>query len=179
MPHHGESGVGGYAHHFRYLWYEFAKTSINLKAFMPGPPCRVFLVPINIPVSFTVDRLLYLVNVQAGNVRLGLYADNGDAPDGGALIVETASLAMGVGGNKDEKVVAATMCAAGEYWLAIQGDNAGGSMWQGRITISCGGTLFTRQYDLAGGYGAFTNPCPVTAAYPSESPIMGVRGAVS
>lgn len=120
----------------------------------------VSLTPIQIPFGMTLDRLGFIcVNVAAGNSRLGIYYDNGDLPDGGALIVETASVAVVVN-QKNELIIADTSVPPGLYWLASQFDNVACNYYPHLADQCRGGTLQTRRYNQA--YGAFTDPCPAT-----------------
>lgn len=122
---------------------------------------RCYLAPVQIPVNLTIDRLGWLQDaVSAGNVRMGIYRDMGDTPLGGALVVESASVAKAGTARKMELTIAATQLSPGLYWVCVQSDEATSSFTMGSQDMSNGGTILTCQYDRGGGYGAFTNPCP-------------------
>jgi hypothetical protein len=106
----------------------------------------------------------------AGNIRLGLYRDNGDTPAGGALVVETASVALA--NFKNEVVIADTVLEPGLYWFALQNDDATPVFITSDQTESLGGTL--QCYVFAQGYGAFTDPCPAVA-FEMYTPLGFVR----
>lgn len=136
------------------------------------------LTPIQIPFTLTIDRLMLVWTVAAGNCRMGLYNDNGDLPDGGALVVETGIVPIVAG--KTEGAIASTQLQPGLYWLGLQADIAavlGGATFT-RASGSWGalGTLFGRQYLVGAGFGVFANPCPATAVL-TTPPNGGVRVA--
>jgi len=158
MPHHGEAvggGGGGATHYFRYihlLQSKHAAGNNNVTA------ARVYLQMIQIPVEMTIDRIAHCVVVQNGNIIRGIYEDNGLTPAGGALVVESASVALGAAGW-DEITVADTTLAEGLYWLALESDDATANLRRvdslSVPTIS--GHYF---YNRALGYGPLTDPCP-------------------
>jgi len=150
------SGETNYMRYLRSLW-DFSDAG----GFAAQPADVVKLMPIQIPWTVTVDRVVLDIRVSAGNVCVGIYRNNGNQPDGGALVVESASLGAG-GLGWTHYTIASTQLTRGLYWLAYNNSNG---------TLQCnnpgagqnnGGTLFARSYNLA--FGAFTNPCPVTIA---------------
>ena len=120
----------------------------------------VYLMPLTISQTCIVDQIIYFVAATAlGNVRLGIYREGTppDLPDGGALVVESASVAQ-PGTNRFHFVpIANTVLIAGRYWIAIQGDAVG--TFRGVFDAA---SSILRSFALV--YGAFTNPCPATAA---------------
>jgi hypothetical protein len=133
---------------------------------------RVYLIPIQVRETVTIDRLGTYLPVGAGNIRMGLYRDNGDTPVGGALIVETASVAA-VNGQKNELVIPDTQLLGGLYWGSFQNDDA---LVQAHLPYqSCrlGGALHCLMYAQA--YGAFTNPCPAAADWDGVAMYLRVK----
>lgn len=136
----------------------------------------VKLCPLEIPFTVTIDRIGVIWDTPvAGNFRLAIYEDNGDTPAGGALSVESASVAKAGINQAQELTVANTQLTLGLYWLAYNSDEAASvyirvQPFEGLV----GGTLITYQYALA--YGAFTDPCPAVASIVSI-PFMYVRVA--
>lgn len=124
----------------------------------------ISLAPVQVAETITVDRLCVLPGtVVAGNIRLGLYNDNGLVPDGGALIVETASVAAAAPGRQ-EVAIANTRLTPGLYWFAEINDNATLRLlaaWGGSDTS--GASPAPHGKSCAQAYGPFTNPCPATA----------------
>ena len=167
MPHHGEGvGVGGVVHSVRMINGVFTALTGGGVAAING---KVSLEPLQLFFPATLEALGAHIRASAPgqNMRMGLYHDNGDTPVGGALIVESASVATGAGRGKYEVAIANTTLPAGLYWMAIQSDGI-----DTFVTIqadeSKGGTLEARSYNLA--YGAFTDPCPATLW--SDTPAM-------
>lgn len=164
---------GTHAHYARYLDEVFAYSTNGV----PLPADRMQLVPVQVEHTATLDRLCLLTQVVFGNVRMAIYQDNGDAPDGGALIVETASIAL-VADTKNELPIALTQLQPGLYWFALNSDNSANAALNHETREARGGTLIPR--NAAQAYGAFPNPCPVTASgNPEERPWMFARVASS
>lgn len=119
---------------------------------------RINIVPIDVAWAVVIDKIIYVVgSVAAGNVRLGIYRQGAeDTPRAGALVVESASVPQAAVHTIQMVSVADTLLTPGQYYLAIQGDNATGTLWRYYDT----GCSFAWRYDRGGGYGAFTTPCP-------------------
>jgi len=138
---------------------------------------RCYLAPIEVRVRVTVDRIVVGWRTPAvGNVRAAIYKDNGDTPEGGALVVESASVAKVGTWQKQEIVIASTVLEPGLYWLSIQSDENTSVVDSEVDGIAQGGTLNAKYYDRGGGYGAFTNPCPAVTLT-SDCPIIFLRVA--
>jgi len=128
-----------------------------------GTAGRVYLIPIDIPWPVTIDRIIYQVGTtSAGNVRVGIYREGptADSPTGGVLVVESASVAQSTANYLQLATVADTVLTPGQYFVGIQGDDVTGTLQKSSTGV--GAAAFT--YDRAGGYGAFTNPCPTASA---------------
>lgn len=176
------SGVTAWQHHaHNYRWISNIDILIEIafggnQAF--GVAGRVFTAPIQVPCSVTIDRIGFFTSgVAAGNVRLSLYHVGSfglpDLPDAGALVVESASVALGGLANRVYLgTVANTALTPGLYFGAIQGDTVGdGYRGSGNLYNN---VSFTRTYDL-GGYGPFTNPCPATVTRDWYTPFFMLR----
>ena len=124
-----------------------------------GAAGRVWLPPIDVPWPVIIDRIIYQVGAtSAGNVRLGLYREGAtaDSPAGGVLVVESASVAQSTAYYLQMVTIAATVLTPGQYFVGIQGSDDSGTFEWSRDDAS----LLSQWYDVAGGYGAFTDPCP-------------------
>lgn len=122
------------------------------------------MVPLQIIRHVILEQIGIPIVTAAGNCRMALYTDNGDQPDGGDLLVETGSLALAVG--KVESAISLEL-SEGLYWLAVNFDAAavaGGQYIRPHTAWLQLGTLTGRTFNNGAGYGAFDNPCPVTAA---------------
>lgn len=160
----------------RYIWDVFSPND-RVGNTLFNPVGRVFLVPLQIRSTVTVDRIGFLIDVQAGNVRVAIYNDSGDTPAGAALVVESASVALGDVSNKQEVNIANTRLIPGLYWLAIQGDDIAGGVMRSHVAFGRGGTLQTYRFDNFGGYGAFENPQATALVQYNAPNIMFVRVA--
>jgi hypothetical protein len=96
----------------------------------------------------------------AGNVKVGIYADNGDTPQGGALLASSDSVAKS--GTDRIQIVPFTtpiQLEAGTYWIAYISDEATSIAYYGIGSYVSGDTDFRRAY-----YGAtsfnLADPCP-------------------
>jgi len=141
----------------RYLWGPLLPRQIASVPFAAAG--RIYLAPIDVPRPVTIDRIIYQVGgVQAGNVRLGVYREGAtaDSSVGADLVVESASVAQAAANYIQMVTVADTILTPGQYFPAIQGDNATGTFYKsyGYPGLAIG------YYNRAGGYGAFTDPCP-------------------
>jgi len=103
-----------------------------------------------------------------------------DRPDGGALVVETASLAQ-VGmltTSLHFLPIADTQLTPGLYFGAVQGDDATGTSGRfqqpGQWSSNVGGQVIVGSY-YDQGYGAFTDPCPVTVPNLNTRPWIVMR----
>lgn len=121
---------------------------------------RVYLAPFDVPWRVLIDAIAYYVmNVSAGNVRIGLYREGptADDPDGGGLVVESGSVAQPGTTRLHIIPVADTLVEPGQYFVGLQGDDTTGTFSRG-ATEDTG--VLSMYYDHA--YGVFTDPCPAT-----------------
>lgn len=144
-----------------YLWPQFQHG--NAGTYAIANIGRVYLVPIVVLQKINFDRLCYMCTTTNGNVRMGIYRDGGNTPNGGALIVESASTAMGAILKPLELTVTEATISRGLYWLGFESDVATAVLRRFDQNYSQVGTLQTYYYDRGGGYGAFTDPCPAVA----------------
>ncbi len=134
----------------------------------------VYLRPFQIPFTMTLSAAMFWCQVSApGNVIQGIYADNGDTPQGGAVLAETLSTALVALRVNEVAYVAAARLTPGLYWTALESDNVTNSL--GRINpltlLEDDAVLLHYSYSRVAGYGALTDPCPVVASY-NAAPYM-------
>lgn len=123
---------------------------------------EVDMVPAQVPFLRTADRLGFIVHAAGtGNVRVGIYRDNGDTPVGGELVVQSASVAVIAGGQKQEVVIVDTILIPGLYWFAIVNDTGDADLARPEVNWRAvvGGTLIPRKYTVVYANG-LTDPCP-------------------
>ena len=140
-----------------YTWHPHSS-----QAFVAG---RVLLEPIIIPFTVTVEAIAFVIFTQNGNVRVGIYPSSSDKPDALNALVDSGSVAVETTANSPQEIaITATQLTAGLYYLALEADNAVAAFASINNTVETNaGAVRQRYYDRAGGYGAFTSPCPVTA----------------
>jgi len=119
------------------------------------------LVPIQIPFRLTINRLGTVVNTNAGNLRMGIYTDNGGLPDGGALLTECGPAAVANIGKFEIALPAPYQLQRGLYWIAQVNDDAAYRLLGSDLYQQQNGTINGRS--VAHPFGALPNPCPVTA----------------
>jgi hypothetical protein len=155
-------------------WTQPAKHKFILPLTMPQATStytigRVYLEEVEIPENCTVYGIqFYCYATAAGNVTVGLYSQASEGvADNGVLLASSASTA--VPGINQQVLVAfasATAVTAGRYFLAIEfSDNTNTCGKPNSITL-CANICY---YDRGGGYGALTNPCPVTTTLNSSA----------
>lgn len=159
-------------HYLRYLWDAFGRCLTQ--EFTMSVAGRVWLVPIQVSFTLTIDRLAVIIRTAVGNIRLCLYEDNGDVPDGGSLVRQSASVAAAA--DKQEVTIADAQLTPGLYWGGIQSDSTTAKAYFYISAMAQGGTLLGRLFDVAGGYGAVPDPCPVTSTT-NTAPVMFLRVA--
>ena len=124
---------------------------------------RIYLGCIQVPFNVTIDGLFYVVGTaQNGNIRMGLFRDNGDDPSGGALVVESASVAQGAVNEQQMVTVADTVLTPGRYWVAVQTDDISATF----LRYFDNSVSTARRYARGGAYGPFENPCPAAVLDP-------------
>jgi len=150
------------------IWNDFSLTANNVIN-------RIYYTPMQICHAMTIDRLIYVAQVAAGNARMAVYEDGGNLPDGGALVVESGSVAAVVG--KNELTIDDTQLLPSLYWVALQNDAVTGTVtYRTPCAKVAVGTLFGHYLDGTA-YGAFVDPCPVTSSPIAAVPSVGVRVA--
>jgi len=136
---------------------------------------RCYLMPIQVPIRLTVDRIcIPWAGTVAGNIRAGIYKDNGETPEGGDLLVESASVAKSGTNRLQEITITDTQLDAGLYWVAIQGDESTTEVERSTGRYYHNGALQEYYYDL-GAYGPFTDPCPAVTVGGNYCPLVVLR----
>ncbi len=144
-----------------------------------GAAGRVWLLPIDVCWTVVVDRIVFSVGVNsAGNIRVGIYRSeaNPDDPTGEELVVESASVAQAAANVLQYVTIADTTLTTGRYWIAVQGSDALGEFFRINLGTTSPANLQAWLYNRAGGYGAFTDPCPALATT-NLMPILFLRVA--
>lgn len=179
---HGNLGGVAFGQHHEH----FHRYLLNSMPFLAGTAARVIalgatiLGPVDVPFLCTIDQLGYRVgDVQAGNVRLGLYPTGAtvDLPDGADVVVETGSVPQTIVSEWQLETVADTQITPGQYFVGVQADDVTATFYICNFArLQPAGFVMGRTFAQA--YGAFTSPCPVTGAYDTyRSPIVLLRVA--
>ncbi|MCC6300837.1 MAG: VCBS repeat-containing protein, partial [Anaerolineales bacterium] len=106
--------------------------------------------------SATIQSLSYYVSTAGGQLRLGIYNNNGSNP--GTLVAETAAFTPVVGWNT-QPVLTPTLLPAGTYWLAFLPQS---NTLTGRITFSGTGRYYGYTF---GALPATFSTSPSSAAF--------------
>lgn len=126
---------------------------------------RVYLHEIQIDNSVTVDGIrLHNFSTVAGNVTIGIYGPITieDTPEGSSLVATTGSVAMN-GANVAQffPLISNVTLTIGKYYIGVEASDATATFG----TVGTNGAELGGEecyYDRGGGYGALTDPCPVT-----------------
>lgn len=112
-------------------------------------------------------------------MRLGIYADNGLTPVGGKLLFDSGSIASNTTAPTGISISPALTLGGGFYWICVQFNTVTPVFFRysANDPIVMVGSELTRGcfYDRAGGFGAFTDPCPSCTSLSSGTPVMGLR----
>lgn len=135
--------------------------------------------PIVVPATATYDRIAcYTSSGAAGNVRQGIYQDNGGIP--GALVLDAG--AMAVGATSNVITISQSLSGPAKYWLACV-FSAGPTMylWNGSAFIGSAnpwaGFSPVTGAQRAFTYAALPDPFTPTAGGAAATPVMSLRAA--
>lgn len=130
-----------------------------------GTAGRVYAASFDVPISLSLDGvMIYNYATVAGNIRVGIYkSSTKDVIDGADLIMDSADTAL-AGTNQKQFIPfsSSIKLSPGQYWIAFELSDVTHTFGQSTINITTNEENL-RQYDRGGGYGALTNPCPVTS----------------
>jgi len=132
----------------------------TLYAFITVTAKRVYLIPVEVPVLSTVDRVCYICGgTSAGNVRVGIYGSVGDSPQGAPLKAQSQSYPKPGASRTCEIITGPVQLPKGLYWAAWVSDESTTQLPVPYAEEITGGTLQQYYYTLAS-YGPLTDPCP-------------------
>jgi hypothetical protein len=172
IAHGNLEAVSFQQHHNHYVKY--LKCMFTAYAEQVYGTGAVKLMPVEVEHTVTIDRLIAfgVAGTTPGNFRLGIYGSVGNVPDGGALLAETASVAVGDQMNEVAMGVASLTLTPGLYFFAEQNDNGSLQLVAPDAHMTINGSVQCRSYAQA--YGAFANPCPATGLE-TQPPLMWGR----
>lgn len=152
------------------LWHPYFWTDIQgaLDA-ITGFQNNVLLCPIYFPAAMTISQMTCNIIVAGAGgtfLRLGLYADNGGSPLGGALLFDSGNINAAVTGPVNAAFPVPLARPKGvSTWAAIITNSALQlAICQTRLGLVEVGAEMMNGCDYAQAFGAFTNPCPAVAA---------------
>jgi hypothetical protein len=117
---------------------------------------RLVAQQVTLSQSATIQSLSYYVSTASGQLRLGIYNNNGSNP--GTLMAETAAFTPVVGWNT-QNVITPTLLPAGTYWLAFLPQSSG---LAGRMVTSGTGRYYSYAF---GPLPASYSSSPTSAAF--------------
>lgn len=137
-----------------------------------GTAGRVFLTRLWLPRSMVISRITCTTTTSGGAgtfLRLGLYKDNGETPNGAVLLEDSGDIAAdGAAGIRTFTLAKPRYLEAGTFWIALETQDAIVVFRRySAITefLEVGSeTVGGCRYDRGGGYGALTDPCPAVVA---------------
>jgi hypothetical protein len=98
---------------------------------------RLIAQQVTLSQNATIQSLSYYVSYPSGQLRLGIYDNNGSNP--GNLVAETAAFTPVLGWNT-QPVLTPTLLPAGTYWLAFLPQDNG---LRGRVAATGGGRYYS------------------------------------
>ncbi len=117
---------------------------------------RLLAQQVTLSQDATIQSLSYYVSTASGQLRLGIYDNDGSSP--GNLVAETAAFTPVVGWNT-QNVITPTLLPAGTYWLAFLPQN---NSFAGRVEASGPGRYYS--YDFGPLPGIFSSS-PSTSSF--------------
>lgn len=125
---------------------------------------RVYLLALEIPFNCSIDGIIPCwSNPVAGNVRAVVYEDVSVTPEGGDVLVESASIAKAGTYRYQKLTLAETALTRGIVWLGIVSDEGTSKFHRAEYGAYGPAVLRGISYDI-GTYGALTDPCPTLTA---------------
>lgn len=115
------------------------------------------------PMTFSrIDTAIQVLGGVGTHLRLGLYADNGGTPVGGALLFDSGDIAADSNAKKDTPISPGVAVPMGLVWAALETNDAtikfaahnNNSTWTDQGTEALNSCFFNQVY------GALPNPCP-------------------
>jgi len=128
-------------------------------------PNRLYLNPVAIRYTCTIDtRDIAFTDAGNGNMYLGVYADNGGIPDGGALLATTAQTLTVANQRNNVPLLSNLRMTPGLYWFVGTIENGADTiiyeqLWRSGWPVN----PVPMWRDAArGAWAALPNPCPAT-----------------
>lgn len=154
---------------YKKRWFTVNHFTSSITIGHTTPIGRVYLHLLEIPTDDSIIDAISWNNTTTatGNVRVGLYQETTlDTAQGAILLVESASTAIVAqnGSNGNQLItLTPTKLNRGRYYVALQFDNIASQFFRGSNTVLVDN--WATFYDRAGGYGAFTTPCPAVTIH--------------
>ena len=127
----------------------------------------VYVEPFEVEHTCTIDTLVYYRGAgalaAAEEVIMGIYADSGDTPAGGALLASTPATLVIAGTSEPQEIALITpvRLTPGLYWIAWVFDTATANLTTRQTPdLWNSATATLRSYNYAAGAFTLLNPCP-------------------
>lgn len=140
------------------------------------------LIPLANAMTISALALYVTTGVAATGARLGIYADNGGKPDGGALLCDTGALDTATSSTAREGAVSLTLAKATRYWLAVLSDGAPtlrgialGSTMPLPVSTDLSSTSVRNRRTASVTYGALPSTCPTTTKSTAAHVAIGLK----
>jgi len=140
------------------------------------------LIPLANAMTISALALYVTTGVAATGARLGIYADNGGKPDGGALLCDSGALDTATSSTAREGAVSLTLAKATRYWLAVLSDGAPtlrgialGSTMPLPVSTDLSSTGVRNRRTASVTYGALPSTCPTTTKSTAAHVAIGLK----
>lgn len=138
------------------------------------------LIPLANDLTISALALYVTTGVASAKSRLGIYADNGGKPDGGALICDSGELDCATSATGREGAVSVTLQKGKRYWLAVLSNSTQTlrSMPTTVLPLGVGDLSGTAVRNMARAtytYGALPSTAPTTSRTNGTQVAIGLK----
>ena len=138
------------------------------------------LIPLANDLTLSALALYVTTGVASAKSRLGIYADNGGKPDGGALICDSGELDCATSSTGREGAVSVTLQKGKRYWLAVLSNSTQTlrSMPTTVLPLGVGDLSGTAVRNMARAtytYGALPSTAPTTSRTNGTQVAIGLK----
>jgi len=144
---------------------------------MTGVALRVWLASVYVAENCKVDQISVNINTASAGmrIRIGVYADNGGTPQGGALLVDSGDIDVSTTGTKTYAISPAVNLVKGTVWVCVLTEDAVMAFNRSAGTASYLGGVMDGCYYTLDAWGALTDPCPAVTALATSRPVIVMR----
>ncbi len=145
-----------------------------------GVANTVYISPVEIPRPAIISRASIELTAAAPagtNIRIGIYSDNGNKPDGGNLIIQSNNIPADSLGIKTFVFTNPIKVPAGMVWVAMAVEST--STFLGFVAdsafVQIGDEKLRGCFYTLGAFGNLTNPCPTCTSSADSAFLCAIR----